>query len=119
MEPSRQPFRFEDPRQERIYCRLRDLVGHGPAAFFRDACRLMAEPDDLQTTIHLVGHSLREIESALRAVLESVAEREDRLRSAKRCGARHEDGIKAILRGLGFPETDQVAKASLGLSGED
>ena len=80
MEPSRQPFRFQDPRQERIYGRLRGLVGQGPADFFKDACQLMADPASLGTTSHLVSHCLREVESALCAVLETVSEREARLK---------------------------------------
>src|SRR5207245_8360237 len=61
-------FRFTDPRQERIYRRLR-LIGPGPAAFYRDACRLMNQSFSFETTANFVAHSLREIESAIRAVL--------------------------------------------------
>ena len=67
------PFRFDDPRQARIFERLKRLVGEGPAAFYRDACRLMTEENDYESTTHLVAHLLREIESALRDVLEPVA----------------------------------------------
>src|SRR5207249_996422 len=76
MEPEQPagPFRFTDPRQERIYRRLRTYVGPGPAEFYRDACRLIAMPGGLATTTHLVAHLLREIESALRDVLETVAD---------------------------------------------
>ena len=118
MEPARQPFRFEDPRQERIYRRLRDFVGPGPADFFEDACRLMHDPVSLRTTSHLVSHSLREIEGALRGVLETVSEREARLK-AKNSEAGHEDGIRGILRGLQILESDPVAEAWLGLAGKD
>jgi|LFRM01.1.fsa_nt_gb hypothetical protein len=61
-----QVFQFADPRQQRIYEELRDLVGPGPAAFFRDACYLMANPYQLATTAHLVAHCLREVEEQIR-----------------------------------------------------
>ncbi len=69
MEPTgHQPFRFQERRQERVYRRLR-LIGDGPASFFRDACQMMDSPMRLQSTTHIVGHLLREVESGLRAVL--------------------------------------------------
>jgi len=69
-------FRFSDPRQERIYRRL-TLVGPGPASFYRDACLLMASGTLLDSTTHVIAHLLREIESALRNVLEPVMDRGD------------------------------------------
>src|SRR5271156_6750805 len=62
-----------DPRRFRIRWRLGKLVGPGPAAFYRDACDLMDDPTRLHSTSHLVGHLIREIESALRAVLSPMA----------------------------------------------
>ncbi len=58
-------------RQERIASRL-SQVGSGPARFFRDACELMAEQPPRVTATHLVTHLLREVESALRAVIEPL-----------------------------------------------
>lgn len=59
--PHTQPaFRFQDPRQERIFRGLR-LVGPGPASFYRDACQLMAAEPLLESSAHLVAHLLREI----------------------------------------------------------
>ena len=72
-EHTRSFFRFRDPGQQRIYEELRELVGPGPAAFFRDACWLMENPHELASTALLVGHLLREIESALRSVLKPIA----------------------------------------------
>jgi hypothetical protein len=43
------------PRQERIARWLLTQVGPGPAAFFRDACELMAEGQRRRTVTHLVG----------------------------------------------------------------
>ena len=80
LESTLKPFRFKDPRQEWIYQKLLLLVGPGPAAFYQDACRLMTEGLPFETTTHLVAHLLREIESALRDVLESVVEHTERLK---------------------------------------
>jgi len=65
--PARQPLL---PDQSRIYTRLK-LMGPGPAAFFMDACQIYNHPDhyQLETATHLIGHCLREVESAVCAVL--------------------------------------------------
>ena len=43
----------------------------------------MADSASLSTTSHLVSHSLREVEGALRGVLETVSEREARVKGKK------------------------------------
>lgn len=106
-------FRFEDPRQERIYKRLA-LLGPGPAAFFRDACLLMGQPT-LETTTHVVAHLLREIESAIRAVLEPIAAASEDADSENR----HEAKIRTVLAVLEIEEGDPVAQAWLDLAGRD
>ncbi len=58
----------EDPREARLLRRLQ-LLGPGPAAFYRDACRLMTAEPMIESITHVVGHLLRELESALRDVL--------------------------------------------------
>jgi hypothetical protein len=75
------------------------------------------------STTHMVSHCLREIESALRAVLRPVVDEpsgpgggEGRSRSGSN---KHELQIRAILEGLGISETDPVAKAWLQLPGTD
>ena len=70
---NRQPFQLTDLRQLRIHERLQRLVGPGAASFFFDACRMMEERSLYQSTTHLVAHMLREVESALRDVLEPVS----------------------------------------------
>ena len=106
-------------RRVRIHQRLR-LVGLGPASFYRDACRLMSGEGQLESTTHLVGHLAREIESALRDVLESLTDRSERVRKSKEChGGKHENEIRCILRALGISETEEVAIAWLKLPGQD
>lgn len=111
-------FQFEDPRQERIHGRLL-LVGPGPAAFYKDACRLMSEERLFVSTTHLVAHLLREIESGLRAVLETATDQTARLKKGANCDERHRDEIRAILTQLEIPETDAVCVAWLRLPGRD
>lgn len=99
-------FRFTDPRQQRIYEELMELVGPGPAAFFRDVCWLMENQAVLQSTSHLVGHLLREIESALRAVLEPIAApNKDKKPTSQKAQ------IEAILKALGVARDSAEAQA--------
>jgi hypothetical protein len=112
-----EPFRFIDLRQQRIHDRLL-LIGPGSAAFYRDACCLMTVNPSFETTTHLVGHVLREIESALRDVLEVVA---DHTKPTQKKGKSdgHKAEIQAILKGLGIGETDTVAQAWLRMPGKE
>ena len=57
-----------DPRQRGTY-RLLQLVGGEPAAYFRDACRLMDREPRLEATTHVVAHLLREVDGSLAGVL--------------------------------------------------
>jgi hypothetical protein len=100
------------PRQERIAGRLFRQVGLGSAAFFRDACVLVAEVPPRPTTTHLVAHLLREVESSVRSVLEPAdasAEAED---------GNHKASIRAVLKVLGISPQDWVAELWLGLTGK-
>jgi len=115
-------FCFSDPRQQRIYKNLRELVGPGPAAFFRDVCMLMDKPDILQSTAHLVAHLLREVESALRSVLEPIIEQDDSkfdCLSGEKQEKQQKDSkkqqVRRILRSLGISENSDEAKAWLEL----
>lgn len=70
-------FRFKDPTQERIFKALA-LIGPGPQQFFKDACRLMQaayEGVGFESTVNLVAHLIREIDSSLRNVLIPYDER--------------------------------------------
>jgi hypothetical protein len=113
-EPS-QPglFRFETERQEQIYNRLRTLVGPGAGEFYKDACRHMAIQPPFTATTHLVSHLLREIESALRDVLEAIT---GRMKNTGNADENHRNEIGIILKELGFKDDDLVAKAWLSLT---
>lgn len=122
-------YKFSSQKQEQIYRRLTSLVGSGAAAFYRDACRLMEMEPPLESTTHYVAHSLREIESALRDVLEPIANptvSNPNLSKCPSCGHKfsqpnqapsHKDEINAILQALSIPSTDEVAQTWLKLAG--
>lgn len=112
-------IRFTDPRQERIYRRLL-LVGPGPAAFFKDACALMADGGGLQTTPHLVAHLLREVESGLRAVLLPYGfEGPAPCPHCQNQPGSHKQEVKAILAAYGMEEAEAASEAWLRLTGWD
>ena len=108
------PFQLTDPRQIRIHERLGRLVGAGPAAFFFDACRLMEQTPSYQSTTHLVAHLLREIESALRDVLEPVSAQSQQAGSSGKSG--HKDEIRRVLSALGISEDAPIAEKWLELA---
>jgi len=66
-----------------------------------------------ETTTHLVGHCLREIESALRKVLLGIASTQSP--PPEKGGNNHEREIRFILRTLDVPETDPVTHLWLRL----
>lgn len=101
----KQPYRFRDARQERIYRRLR-LIGEGPAEFYRDACRLMEDSGALASTSHLVGHLMREVESSVRTVLHPGV-------------SGHVNSIVAVLKGLEIDESSPIAQLWLTLPGDE
>jgi hypothetical protein len=134
-----------DSEECRIYARFLK-AGDGPAAFFLDACRIMRETPRPVAAVHLVGHCIREIESAMRALLVPVAKGIDAppnelvseirgiLASAgidefapmaeRWVGIAVEKGaetqraqIEAILREIGTPHDDPIATKWLNLSG--
>jgi hypothetical protein len=105
------PYIFRNPIQNRIYQRLDRLVGTGPAVFFKDACSLMDQEAPLPSTTHLVSHLLRDIESALRDVLEPFSDREKK--------KNHRQEILSTLNALEIPENDPIAEMWLGVIGKD
>ena len=107
-------FEFNEPYQRQIFERLVRLVGIGIANFYKDACRFMAIQPPFISTTHIVGHLIREIESALRDVLELLT-------GYKKSGGRreHENEVKVVLKYLDIKETDPIAITWLGLTGDN
>lgn len=103
------PIRFDSPIRERIHRRL-GLVGEGPQAFYRDALRLVTGAY-VESTTHLVSHLVREIESALRDVLEPIAHYEGRVKA--KGTQTHEQEVRVILSELGLSETEGPGAAWL------
>ena len=106
-----QGFRFPDRQQQRIYENLR-LVGPGAQAFFLDACKTMASPEPPASASNIIGHLLRETESALRDVLEPLATRMD----ARTTDSEHRQEIEGILKALGIPLEHPTASAWLEIA---
>ena len=112
-QPDWQPLALS-PRQESIAERLRNMIGEGPAAFFADACGLFSEIPPSRTVTHLVAHLLREVESAIRAVLQPPAG------SGTRSGGdKHRASILAVLNELGISRDEPTAEFWLGMTGQD
>jgi len=116
---SPKPFNLTNPLQKRIFTNLQNLLGPGPALFYRDACFLMASESPLPSTTHLVAHLLREIESALRDVLETFVDPKE-LKSIKKQSSEggHREEVLIILSALEL--SDKTLKERwLGLTGKD
>ena len=143
-----EPFAFRDPKHRTIYASLAELIGDGPAAHFKDVCRLLAAEPPYESANNLVGNLLREIESAVRAAcllvsaspedpkepagalseillrhdldLESALSR-DVLSFADTLPSprpRQKDEIRAILAELSVEARDAVATAWEGIAGK-
>ena len=112
-ESSDNRFRMDD-RQNVVFERLSRLVGPGTAAFFEDACRHMATKPPFRATTHIVGHLLRDVESALCDVLVIVSNE----KPTRDEPDAHKKKLENILKGLGIEETEPVAVAWLNLIGK-
>ena len=108
------PFKL-DEHQEIIFDRLNRLVSPGAAAFFKDACRHMVVEPPFTSTSHIVGHLLREIESALCDVLIVFSEDEKPKKNEPNA---HERKIRMVLKALGIEEAEPIAQAWLDLTGQ-
>ncbi|MET8550392.1 hypothetical protein [Micromonospora zamorensis] len=95
-------------RQADIYRRLLRLVGPGAAEFWKEACDRVTESPVRPVTTHMVGHALREVDSALRAVLEERAMAQvdpTEKRAAKKEERSGKLQIAAICADLQIPES--------------
>ena len=110
----RRPSAAVDARQDRIYQDLL-MIGEGPAAFYLDACQIMSRPDKLESSTHLVGHLVREIESALRDSLETFAFRQHVAQESDHSMG-HASEIRRVAQGLGLESNDPALTAWLKLA---
>jgi hypothetical protein len=99
-----------------IYEHLGRLVGSGPASFFRDACRLMEDVPPYESTTHLVAHLLREIESAIRHVLDPISSKAKPAEDETSQKEKHKAGILTILRALDIPVSEPIAACWLSIT---
>jgi hypothetical protein len=107
-------FRFTSAVQKRIYARLQ-LIGPGPASFYCDACRLMAFEPPLMSTTHIVSHLLREIESAVRAVILAASGKTTNSKSQ----SKHRESVELVLQFLDIPISSSVGRLWLSLPDEN
>jgi len=98
------PAQLNDPRQLEIV-RLLRLLGGEPAAYFADACRLM-DGTSLESTTHLVGHALRELNGALIEVVRPMVPAADW--PARGEENAHRRKIELVLDALRVPDDDDL-----------
>lgn len=94
IQSSKKVFQFIDPRQERIHKKLLE-IGPGPAAFFKDSCRMWEEVPPFEARTHFIAHALREIESSVRDVMLPLDHKPSP--EAKRTKQTHKEEIQVIL----------------------
>lgn len=110
--PLPEPFRLTGP-QRLLSGRLYRLIGPAAAEFYEDMCKWLVEKPNYITAAHLVGHMLREIESAVRDILISLVSEKDLKKQRKEGGKTkdtHVREILLILETLGFKEADDHAQ---------
>jgi hypothetical protein len=108
-------------QQADIYRRLTRLVSPGAAEFWREACERMTETPVRPTTSHMVGHALREVDSAIRAVLEERAMTQVERAEIRKANKAQESGnlkISAICDDLQIPASDPLRAFWVGQNPE-
>ena len=108
MTPGQQLAPALTPRQERIVKRLREQISEGTAEWFTAACELLAQEPRPRALSHLVGHLYREIEGAVRFVLDPVKEKRG-----------HAASVQAVLDDLGMSDDEEPSAFWLGLASGD
>ena len=108
MTPGQQLLPALTPRQERVVKRLREQISEGTAEWFTAACELLAQEPQPRALTHLVGHLYREIEGAVRFVLDPVKEKRG-----------HAASVQAVLDDLGMSADEEPAVFWLGLASGD
>ena len=108
MTPGQQLPPVLTPRQERVVKRLREQISEGTAEWFSAACELLAQEPQPRALTHLVGHLYREIEGAVRFVLDPVKEKRG-----------HAASVQAVLDDLGMSAEEEPAVFWLGLASGD
>jgi len=118
-EPRPRPFRISDPRQARIHERLQRLVDPCAAAFYHDAVELMETRPSYQALSHVVGHLLRDIESALREKLSPLSPPNAQGKKAvDDTRENHKDSVRCVCSALGLTGS-QVEARWLDLCGRE
>ena len=110
-------FIFGRSEQLKLHEKLNRNVGPGPATFYRDACAIIATRSRFGAATNLVGHLMREIESALRkGPLQPIAYSAGSQPSEVKMSQK--DEIRLILEALELRDGEPVAVAWLELAGQ-
>ena len=112
---------FSTKQQEGIYSYLRELVGPGPANYYRDVCTIRnSSPGDLplNSTREIVFHLVRELESSLRALLVPSDDSVTLDESEEIEDGGHKATIRKVLKALDIPKEAEVAKRWLSVAGK-
>src|ERR1700689_1083733 len=96
------------PRRKHILKRRHGKISEGTAEWFTAACELLAQEPQPRAITHLVGHLYREIEGAVRFVLDPVKEKRG-----------HAASIQAVLDDLGMSVEEEPAAFWLELASGD
>ena len=93
------------PEQDRIHRDLKELVSTGIADIYCGACEIRNNEPKLPLAAMTVAHYLREVESALRAVLTPYVPPGTRKKD-KGCAGGHDASINTVLAVIGVDEND-------------
>jgi hypothetical protein len=102
-------------KQERIYSDLKELVSTGIADIYRDACEIRNNETKPPLAAMTVAHYLREVESALRAVLTPYTPPGTKKKN-KACSGGHDASINTVLAVIGVEANDPNVAAWRGFS---
>lgn len=121
--PGKRDESFMDSAQLELYKQLSDYTGEGPAATYRDACRLMASDPPFENESHMLAHLLRELESAIRRIclapIPQLPKKPKKSKGQNEKKDTHRREIQHILREYGLKENEPVGTFWLSLTEGD
>lgn len=105
LEPLQPQTKKLTAKQIRILGNLH-YIGEGPRIFFQDAIALIND-SSLESKQHLIGHLMREIDSAIRSIVKPLLNSNSETKKSSKCDG-HEASIKDTLLFLGIDHQSDV-----------